>query len=217
MVLELTFLLWYMLGASILDLGTSPMNDTPENAKSAAQLLTDFMKAADGSPTSEVRKAFNAYLALRGEPPQTSDSIALPQAASTGTTGEYSDTKIGPKALKWIQKNSIDRTRLEEVFHLNGENIEVTASEVPGNGKKEMTVNSYLLSGLRGLLQFDEPRLNESETLDLCKRLTSYDKNNHTTWRKAVGNKMTGTKPDFLLTGPGEKAAAELIKQMTGA
>ncbi len=195
------------------------MSDTPENVKDAAQLTMEILKIAESYSNELLKRSFQAVLTLRG------DTMALaepnkPNVASNsnqgGDAGEFSDTKIGPKALKWVQRNGITREQLDEVFHLVGDTIDVTASEIPGNGKKEMTANCYLLMGARGLLQFDEPKLNESDTLELCKRLTAYDKNNHTTFRKQVGNKVTGSKPDFLLTGPGEKAAAELIKQMAG-
>lgn len=193
------------------------MSELHGSATSAAQLVMDIMKMTDGYSTEDIKRAFQATLVLRGEP--TTIAAAPPVRLlqlTGGDVGEYSDIKIGPKARKWIQKNGISRAQLDEIFHLTGDNVEVTASEVLGTGKKEMTVNCYLLAGVRGLLQFDEPKLNESETLDLCKRLTAYDKNNHTTFRKAVGNRITGIKPDFILTGPGEKAAAELIKLMAG-
>ncbi|MDP8997485.1 MAG: hypothetical protein M3O03_10870 [Pseudomonadota bacterium] len=193
------------------------MNDTPTSTNDAAQLTMEIVKLAEGYSNETLKRSFQAVLMLRGE----TQGFAEPNKPVGGQNfnalgGDFGDTKIGPKAQKWIQKNGISRAQLEEIFHLTGDAIEITASEVPGNAKKEMTANCYLLMGVRGLLQFDEPRLNESDAIDLCKRLTAYDKNNHTTLRKNVGNKMTGTKPDFLLTGPGETAAATLIKQMTG-
>ena len=45
--------------------------------------------------------------------------------------------------------------------------------------------------------------------------MAAYDKNNHTTNRQSVGNRMSGTRPNFMLTGPGETAVAALVKQMT--
>lgn len=193
------------------------MSEAPDKAKDAAQLTMEIVKLAENYSNDVIKRSFQAVLMLRGEVlglaepnrPSTAQNINL-------NAGDFSDTKIGPKAMKWIHKNGVSRAQLDEVFHLTGETIDITASEVPGTGKKEMTANCYLLMGIRGLLQFDEPKLNESDTLVVCKRLTAYDKNNHTAFRKNVGNRMTGSKPDFLLTGPGEKAAAELIKQITG-
>jgi hypothetical protein len=128
--------------------------------------------------------------------------------------GGFDDLTLGPKASKWIQRHAITREMLDEVFHLTGDGIEIIASSIPGTSKREMTVNCYLLCGTRGLLKDDVPSIDESEAISVCKRLTAYDKNNHTTNRSGVGNKMSGNRPTFTLTGPGEAAAADLIKQM---
>ncbi len=128
--------------------------------------------------------------------------------------GEFADLELGPKALKWIQKHGITRSMLEEVFHLTSGDVAITASAVPGASKREMTISCYLLCGVRGLLKNDVPSLDEGEAVAVCKRLTAYDRNNHTTNRLAVGNRMSGAKPTFTLTGPGETAAADLLKRM---
>ena len=194
------------------------MEDAADTTKTAAQLTMEILKIAEGNSNEVLKRSFQAVLLLRGEVQNFAEQNKPPTGQNLNSNaGEFADTKIGPKALKWIQRNGITRAQLDEVFHLSGETIELTASGVPGSSKRDMTVNCYLLMGIRGLLQFDEPKLNESDTLVQCKRLTAYDKNNHTTLRKYVGNRITGTKPDFLLTGPGETAAAVLIKQMTGA
>jgi hypothetical protein len=80
-----------------------------------------------------------------------------------------------------------------------------------------MAINRYVLSGLRGLFKSDVPSLDDNEAIAVCKRMAAYDKNNHTANRQLVGNKMSGKKPTFTLTGPGEAAAAELVKQMTAS
>jgi hypothetical protein len=103
---------------------------------------------------------------------------------------------------------------LEEVFLL-ADRIEISASSVPGASKREMTVNCYLLVGLKNLLKADIPSIDDGDAIAECKRMAAYDKNNHTTNRQSVGNKMSGTRPNFMLTGPGETAVAVLIKQMT--
>ena len=136
---------------------------------------------------------------------------AAPQSAVSG----FDDVELGPKAMKWLQKHAVTREMLDELYHLTDGAVDIIASAVPGSSKREMTVNCYLLSGIRVLLRDDVPLLDETETIAVCRRLTAYDKNNHTANRQSVGNRMTGNKPTFTLTGPGETAAAELIKQMT--
>jgi hypothetical protein len=163
--------------------------------------------------TSEVRqRVIQSALTLLGEaalPPV--GRLSLPQSAVSG----FDDVQLGAKAMRWLQKHGLSREHLDEIYHLGVGTVDIVTSHVPGDSKREMTINCYLLSGIRGLLKDDTSSLNETETIALCKRLTAYDKNNHTAHRAAVGNRMTGSKPEFILTGPGEIAAAELIKQMT--
>ncbi len=166
---------------------------------------------------SEVRqRAIQSAMTSLGESPIAQrDTVRSSIGEVAEEAGDFGDVKLGAKALKWAQKHGITRAMLDEVFHLTDGGFGVIANSVPGASKREMTVNCYLLSGLRGLLMDDAPSLNEGETIAVCKRLTAYDKNNHTANRQAVGNRMAGNRPTFTLTGPGETAAAELVKQMT--
>jgi hypothetical protein len=157
------------------------------------------------------QRVLSSVMTLLGDQPLSSTAQS-PVSMSVEGLDELS---LGPRALKWIQRNGLSREMLEEVFHLSDSEKEIIASEVPGASRREMTANCYLLSGIRGLLRQDTPTLDETETIAVCKRLAAYDKNNHTVNRNSVGNRMSGTKPTFTLTGPGELAAAELVKQMT--
>jgi hypothetical protein len=185
-------------------------------SKNPAQLALDLYNLLFPHPSDVRQKAIRAAMMSLGEAP-----IEQPRVAGSGSrdseggSGEFVDTKLGPKAIRWAQKHGVSRAMLDEVFHLDDDAMDVIASSVPGPSRREMTVQCYLLCGVRGLLRNDVPSLDEGDAISLCKRLTAYDKNNHTTNRNAMANKMTGTRPSFTLTGPGEAAGAELIKQMT--
>lgn len=169
--------------------------------------------------SSEVRlRAIQSAITSLGESvvPQRNDAVRS-LSAFVDVEGEFGDLKLGSKALKWAQKHGVTRAMLDEIFHFSDNQVEITANSIPGQSRREMTINCYLLCGLRGLLKDDVPSLDETEAIAICKRLTAYDKNNHTTNRQAVGNKMSGNRPRFTLTGPGETAAAELVKQMTNS
>jgi hypothetical protein len=159
------------------------------------------------------RRVLQSAMTLLGEA-----AVQVPRSTSESRSSleGFDDIPLGVKASKWIQRHGLTRRMLEEVFHLTGESVDLIASTAPGASKKEMTVNCYLLCGIRGLLKDDVPSLNEADVLATCKRLAAYDRNNHTTNRLAVGNRMSGSRPTFTLTGPGEAAAAELIKHMGG-
>jgi|SRR5579883_2374461 len=192
---------------------TLPVEAGAMPGKNPAELALELYKVLLPYPSEIRQRAVQSALTSLGEteiPPQKGAAGAV----SAGIAEEFADLKLGPKALKWIQKHGITRAMLEELFHMADGRFDITASSVPGSSKREMTVNCYLLSGVRGLLKDDAPSLDENESIAVCKRLTAYDKNNHTTNRNSIGNRMSGSKPTFTLTGPGETAAAELVKQM---
>lgn len=206
-------------GASESDTRTTETTMTTEPTAAAtmnpAELALELYKLLSPFPAELRQRAIQSALTALGDSP-IGQSSSLPGAGIGIVAGmdDFADLKLGPKALKWLQRHRISRTMIEEVFHITESGVEITASSVPGVSKREMTVNCYLLMGIRGLLGSDVPTLDDSETIALCKRLTAYDKNNHPTYRSAIGNKMTGAKPTFTLTGPGENAGADLIKAM---
>jgi hypothetical protein len=189
---------------------TKPAGNAAQNPAELALTIYNLLFPHE----SELRRrVMQSAMTLLGETAVHTPAVS----AEVQSSGGFDDLRLGPKALKWIQRHAVTREMLDELFHLTGDSIDIIASTVPGASKREMTVNCYLLAGIRGLLKEDAPSLDESETIAVCKRLTAYDRNNHTTNRQAVGNKMSGNRPTFTLTGPGETAAADLIKQMTGS
>lgn len=194
--------------------GSAMNNETP-SSKNAAQVALELFNILEPLPPDLRKRAIQSALASLGESFSAAPNFGhAPDGANL--VGDMSDTQLGPKARKWCQRNNFTMSQLEEVFHFGEDKVEVTANEISGNSKKDKTVNCYLLEGIRGLLQSDEPKVDDGAAIALCKRLAAYDKNNHTSFRKSVGNRMTGDKSIQVLTGPGEKAAAELVKQMVG-
>jgi hypothetical protein len=186
----------------------------PNMTKSPAELSLEIYNILVPFESDVRQRVIQSALTLLGETAVVpAGRSAAPQTAAMG----FEDVGLGPKAMKWLQKHAVTREMLDEIYHFTGGDVDVIASGVPGASKREMTLNCYLLSGIRGLLKDDVPSLDETETIAVCRRLTAYDKNNHTANRQSVGNKVSGSKPTFTLTGPGETAAAELIKQMTSS
>ena len=182
--------------------------------KSPAELSLEIYNILVPFESDVRQRVIQSALTLLGETAFT--PVGRSTALQSAVTG-FDDVRVGPKAMKWVQKHAVSREMLDEIYHFTDGDVDIIASSVPGASKREMTVNCYLLSGIRGLLKGDVPSLDETETIAVCRRLTAYDKNNHTANRQSVGNKVSGIKPTFTLTGPGETAAAELIKQMTSS
>jgi hypothetical protein len=190
------------------------MNEQSSNgpSKSPAELALQIYNILVTQDSDVRQRVMQSAMTLLGE---TTLSAGRRSAGQKDGGGGFDDVKLGPKATRWIQKHAVTREMLEELYHLSDEGMDIIAGNVPGASKREMTINCYLLAGIRGLLRNDLPTLDETETIAVCKRLTAYDRNNHTSNRQAVGNKISGSRPTFTLTGPGETAAADLIKQMT--
>lgn len=121
------------------------------------------------------------------------------------------------KATRWIQQNGLTREHLDEVFHFHEDgSVEVLEINIPGNSKRAKTINAYMLFGAASLLASDEPTMTEKDVVALCKRVGCHDTANHAGTRDMLGNKTTGSKQTgFTLTVPGQKEAAEIIKQVS--
>ena len=123
--------------------------------------------------------------------------------------------QFGDQARRWMVKHKVTEDHLDQVFHVDGNSVELIADQVPGSSRREQTVNCYLLVGVRNLLQADEAKFPDKEALEFCQITHSYDKNNHTTHRQSLSNRVSGDrKQGFALTVPGLRDAAKVIKEM---
>jgi hypothetical protein len=114
-----------------------------------------------------------------------------------------------------MKQCEISDSTIEEFFHKDGDTVEVIVGEVPGDGKRGKSQNCYLLSGVRALLESDEPKFTEADAVSLCKHMGCHDQANHAKTRSSLGNVVAGNKTSgFTLPAPGLRAAAELVKTM---
>ena len=190
-----------------------PTGDSP--SKSPAELALEIYNLLSPHSSDTRRRAIQSAMTALGESEVLpKESAAKGYGSAAQIDADFEDLNFGPKALKWVQKHGITRAMLDEVFYLSDSKIDISASSVPGASKREKTVNTYLLAGLRGLLKDDVSSFDDGYAISECRRMAAYDKNNHTANRQSMGNKMSGSRPNFTLTGPGETVAAELLKQM---
>lgn len=131
--------------------------------------------------------------------------------------GEFDGAaRFGSKAKRWMKQNEISEIAIEDVFHGEGNEVEVIASDIPGRGKRGKTHNCYLLTGIRLLLATDEATFSENEAVALCRNMGCHDRANHAKSRSELGNIVAGSKSSgFKLPAPGLRAAATLIKSMS--
>lgn len=122
----------------------------------------------------------------------------------------------GKKAQAWLRRNSLTDDVLDHVFHVeNDDGRPVLFAPVPGTGKKGQTINCYLLVAAQNFLATDELKVTEAEVVAVAKDGGYYDRANHSVTRGALGNRFSGNKDvGFILTTPGQDAAAALIKSI---
>ena len=168
----------------------------------------------DPLESDDRQKVIRGALAMLGDP----------VSGGASTAGVYTEDDsvdingLGPRARKWLQKYSISSEQLEHVFHFDGGNVELLDIEVPGNSKRQQTVNSYLLVGAKQFIATDEPKFDDKSAMEYCKRNGCHDSANHATNRNAIGNRVSGSKnTGYSLSVPGLKEAADVIKQAAEA
>lgn len=159
-------------------------------------------------------KVVRSAVALFGESAPSAGGAGTSQPPDPAGDGSV----FGVKATRWMNQNGINESTILDIFYKNGDQIEVIAADVPGNGKKAKSRNCYLLSGVRSYLESDEPKFTEADAVSLCKHMGCYDQANHSKTRSELGNIVAGTKGSgFQLPAPGLRAAAELIKSISAS
>jgi hypothetical protein len=171
-------------------------------------VMTRIVELLSPLEADERGRIVRAALALLGEP---QNDVAGGGQAHEGDAA----AKLPSRAITWMRQHSVSSAQLEQLFHMQSGQVEVIASDVPGNGKKGKTINAFVLQGIRGLLVSGEPAFDDKASRQLCKNLGCYDEANHAINIKAGGNLWVGSKEKgWQLTGPGLKYGADLVRQM---
>ena len=161
------------------------------------------------------RRAISATMILFGQP--------APVQNSSSKTSVYeeqvgSEEGVSAKASSWMKKYGISREQLDHVFSIEADSVDVIAARMPATGKRQQTVQAYVVCGLKSLLKTGEPAFSDAEARELCSKVGCYDVANHSNYRKAFGNFLSGTKDSgWKLTNPGLNEAAKLVKQLLPA
>lgn len=174
------------------------------------EVTQDVFALLEPLSQEERKRVVNAVFVLLGEQALTPGVPDRPRVAPAFELG--SEGVIGPKARQWLTQHRLSQDKLDRVFYFQEGKVHIHLNTIAGNGKKEQTINCYLLVGAKAYLESDSAAFSDGEAIALCKHTLAYDKNNHTTNRKALGIYVTGSREEgFTLTGPGLKAAAELL------
>jgi hypothetical protein len=174
--------------------------------KNIAEAATKMVELLSPFEAEERQRVVHAALTLLGDAPVVSPGRRDHDELQAG---------LPKRAAAWLHQHGLNREQLDEIFHRDGDRVEVIAAAVPGHSNKERTVNTYLLTGVSRMLATGDGSFDDNTARQLCRNLGCYDHTNHATYLKNRGNRFTGSKEQgWQLTAPGLAQAAALIRQM---
>jgi hypothetical protein len=187
---------------------------TDVDLKEVSNSIYDALKPLQ---SEDRQRAIRSALALLGEDfaiGATSKRSSTREHEANDETGD-DGTDLGLAAKRWAGKYGISKEDLEHLFHIDGDKIDVILDHAPGTNDKERAINSYILAGLAEFLRTGDAKFTDKAARDVCRKLGCYDPNNHSVYIKRPGNILSGNKDTgWTLTGPGQKAGADLVKQI---
>lgn len=122
---------------------------------------------------------------------------------------------INAVALKWIKRSDIELSKLQKLFSLGIDEIDLVAKSIPGSSKREKLRNVILLKGVAAYLSTGTPRISSEQLKEASLHYGAYDVGNHARSLKEFAADVAGTKEaGYTLTARGLTAATELVKEM---
>jgi hypothetical protein len=184
--------------------------------KKTTEIVAEIVELLTPLDSPERARAIKASLVLLGETATADPPKGGVDSGSSALDDSGEMSTLPSRARTWMKQNGVSLEELQQVFHLENGSAEVIAGEIPGKNKKEKTYNAYVLAGLAKLLSTGSPAFDDKTARALCLSSGCYDKANHSVTIKERGNEFTGAKEKgWILTTPGLKRAATLVKEMT--
>jgi hypothetical protein len=158
-------------------------------------------------------------MAIFGEvPPSTKTSTLSDPAKKSGADDNFLPVVDGicPKAAAWMKKNQITQEQLEHVFSIDGDAIEIIATQMPAKERSAQVVQSYILCGVANFLKTGDLGFLDKDARHHCEKGGCYNKDNHSKSFKVFGNLISGSKDGgWKITNPGLAEGAKIIKLLT--
>ena len=177
------------------------------NAVAAVAKLVEILTPL---PAEDRTRAISAATILLGESGSSRSAVGF-----KGEDGGSGLQGVSAKGIGWMKKNGVGDQLLDHTFSIDKDGIDVIAARMPGKSKRQQTLETYIICGLRAFLQSGEPAFGDREARELCQRIGCYDSANHYNYVKGFGNRIAGSKDSgWRLTNPGLGQAAHIVKQL---
>jgi hypothetical protein len=122
---------------------------------------------------------------------------------------------INAVALKWLKRSAIEPSKLQHLFSLGINEIDLVAGNVPGSSKRERMRNVLLLKGVAAYLGTGVARISSEQLKEASLHYDAYDVANHARYLKEFAADVGGTKESgYTLTARGLTAATQLVREM---
>lgn len=169
--------------------------------------LNEVIDIADKCPEKYQVKCFEILL------------DALAKAATVGTglalgapvTGVQVAEKPEPPFFSQYGISEDEWTRL---FHFDGTSYAIIASDLKEKATSKKQVKLALLLGVKGLIETGQATILKESLIDICKEYAVHDSSNFSAHMKKQKNLFSQKGTGWVLTVPGQKQAAEVIKEL---
>jgi hypothetical protein len=141
--------------------------------------------------------------------------VADPPPALSSSQSADDSEGINAVALRWIRRSGIELPKLQQLFSLGIDEIDLVAKNVPGSSKRERLRNVILLKGVAAYLSTGTPRISSEQLKEASLHYNAYNETNHAKYLKGFAPDVGGTKgAGYTLTARGLAAATELVKEI---
>ncbi len=114
---------------------------------------------------------------------------------------------------QFVKEHDLNGT-LSQVFHLEDSKCGIIVNDLKTPKKAQRQVRLGLLVGVKHIVEEGVPNIPDQELRDLCTTYAAYDESNFASYMKKQKHLFVKTDTGWKLTKPGEKEAANLIKEL---
>lgn len=177
-------------------------------SKTIAAVVTKMVSELEGLKTDEEReRAFAGARAVLG----MGGALPANQGGTPPTVDGAAIAGISSAGMAWLRRAGLTKDKVEEYLHIDEGRVTLLGPAM-GKGKREQSINTYLLTGVASLLETGKAEFSDQTARDNCTQLGCYDSANHAGTIGQFGNRVTGSKSaGWKLTAPGLVAAAALL------
>ncbi len=191
-----------------------------ENEPSETDVMSAIDQALKSLDDPEARSRVLAWVvAKHGGRTQPTVPFQASRAVHQARRAEENATELSKPAQLWLKRSGIeDDDRLAAIVSVDQSDIDVVASDIPGDSVKARMHNVFLLRGVAEYLKGGEFKFTDEQIRSTCRHYGAYDADNFSQYLKSFEGEVSGTrKTGYALTAKGQRAAVQLLRAMVAS